>query len=90
MSEKSIVLGVEGGALVRDELLAPVIRWTPARKANVVLGFNGGLVSMDDLVKAHNISADEILGWVRHYRKLGIKGLKERYTAERRVAETAG
>lgn len=51
-------------------------RWTVQRKAAVVQAVRGGYLSMHEICKIHNVSADEFLAWQRDMDRNGIPGLR--------------
>jgi hypothetical protein len=60
---------------VAAELLAPVARWTPGRKAAVILGLRRHEVTIDQVTQAHDLSLDELVTWNDRHRKHGQHGL---------------
>jgi len=72
------------GFLSAAELPAPdVIRWTPRRKAEVVLAINGGILTAEEACRRYRVSAEELSSWRRSYRGEGVKGLRTtRYRRE--------
>lgn len=56
--------------------LAPVERWTPAKKAAVVLALHYGEITVADAIAAHvGLTAEEIGCWQRVHRRFGQDGL---------------
>lgn len=55
--------------------LAPVARWTPARKDELLVAIRHGDVTIEQVCAAHDLSHDEVQGWLRRQRVHGQKGL---------------
>ena len=55
--------------------LTPVQRWTPERKAAVVLAMRSGEVSADELIAAHGLTAEELGCWNLRHHAHGEAGL---------------
>jgi len=51
-------------------------RWVIRRKAKVVAGVLGGLITLDDACRRYNLSMDEFLSWQRMLDQHGINGLR--------------
>jgi len=47
----------------RNELLAPVKRWTAGRKLELLIGIDARLLTIEEACAAHNISPDELASW---------------------------
>jgi hypothetical protein len=67
---------VTESALKRNRLLAPVKRWTTAKKFYLIHGVELKIVSKDDVLSAHGITIDEWNDWVRRYDGGGVGNLK--------------
>jgi len=53
----------------------PNVRWSPQRKAQVVREVRCGAVAYDDALAEHELSCDELDGWITRFRKHGEPGL---------------
>ncbi len=51
--------------LSRKEALAPRLRWSPGRKAQILRAIARGTVTPEEVMSAHVISADELDSWQR-------------------------
>lgn len=51
-------------------------RWVIRRKAKVVAGVRGGLITLEDACTRYNLSLDEFLSWQRLLNEHGIDGLR--------------
>jgi hypothetical protein len=60
----------------REQVLAPVRRWTTRRKWGVLRAVEAGVVSGDEVMEAHNISAQEFATWTLACNILGTDALK--------------
>jgi transposase-like protein len=49
-------------------------RWTPKKKAAVVLCFRAGLISLEEIERRYNVSPEEYECWARNYRLRGLHG----------------
>ena len=49
--------------MTRDDLLAPVSRWTSAKKFDLVAAVRFGIVSFFEVRLAHGVTVDEFLRW---------------------------
>lgn len=52
------------------------MRWTPKRKAKIVMAVQVGEITADDLAREHGISAEELATWVRDYDAHGREGMR--------------
>ncbi len=60
-----------------DDLPPPgTSRWVPRRKAEVVSGVRGGLITLDEACRRYNLSLDEYRSWERLLDRHGVKGLR--------------
>lgn len=58
--------------------LAPASgRWTPARKAEVLAVLDRGAFTQSDVEAGLGLTAEEIAGWRRRFRRAGREGLAE-------------
>lgn len=58
---------------VHDE--RPDARWTPSRKADVVADVCSARTSISDALQRYALSKEELAGWIRQYRRHGLRGL---------------
>jgi len=71
------VLGPTGMPMTARDLPPPGIkRWVIRRKAEVVAGVKGGLISLDDACRRYNLSIDEFRSWQRLFDNHGMRGLR--------------
>jgi hypothetical protein len=55
---------------------ADTVRWTPRRKAEVVVAVSGGLLGFDEACQRYAISIEELTGWQRAVHRSGMRGLR--------------
>lgn len=67
----------------RNKLLAPVQRWTPARKAAVCMAIWARAVAIEEVLEAHKLERIEVEGWLASYATGGRDAL---YVSRRRRA----
>ena len=71
------VPGPDGRRLTRNDLPSPTTkRWVARRKAEVVAGVRGGLISLREALSAYNLSMDEFRSWQRLFENHGLDGLR--------------
>ncbi len=71
------VLGPTGLPMTAKDLPPPGIkRWVMRRKAEVVAGVKGGLISLDDACRRYDLSIDEFRSWQRLFDNHGMRGLR--------------
>src|SRR5262249_21730390 len=70
--------------MTRDDLLAPVSRWTSAKKFDLVAAVRFGIVSFFEVRLAHGVTADEVLRWRWTYEHSRHKGLQATRQTPRR------
>jgi hypothetical protein len=72
------------GFLSAAELPAPdVIRWTPRRKAEVVLAIDARILTAEEACRRYTLTAEELSSWTHSYRGEDVKGLRRtRYHRE--------
>src|SRR5579871_3956505 len=72
------------GFLSETELPAPGrIRWTPRRKAEVVLAVNGDVLTAEEAFLRYDLTAEELASWTNAYQRSGVRGLRAtRYLGE--------
>ena len=51
-------------------------RWTPLRKARVVVAVREGLISADEVRRRYELTMEELEIWQREFESDGIKGLR--------------
>jgi hypothetical protein len=51
-------------------------RWTPLRKARVVVAVRGGLISADEVRRRYGLTMEELEIWQREFDRSGVKGLR--------------
>jgi hypothetical protein len=52
------------------------MRWSPRRKATVVMAVEQGLVSIEDALRDCELSLEEFAAWRRDFEAQGIPGLR--------------
>ena len=76
-SSNNEVIGPTGAHITIDDLPKPnTKRWVIRRKAEVVAGVNGGLISLKDALIRYNLSLDEFRSWQRLFDTHGMRGLR--------------
>lgn len=71
------VVGPDGQPLTRADLpAAGTKRWVTRRKAEVVAGVRGGLISLDEACRRYALSVEEFLSWERLLDEHGLSGLR--------------
>ena len=51
-------------------------RWVIRRKAEVVAGVRGGLLSLDEACRRYSLTVDEFRSWQRLLENHGVQGLR--------------
>ncbi len=51
-------------------------RWVVRRKAEVVAGVRGGLITLEEACRRYRLSVDEFRSWERLLQRHGIEGLR--------------
>jgi hypothetical protein len=70
------VLGPNGRLLTRADLPPPgTRRWVIRRKAEVVAGVRGGLISLAEACRRYALSVEEFRSWERSLAEHGLAGL---------------
>lgn len=59
----------------RHDALQPVSRWTPARKASVMVAIFLGQITADQACDVHGLTVDELESWKVRHRRHGQVGL---------------
>lgn len=71
------VIGPDGERLTLADLPRPgTRRWVPRRKARVVAGVEGGLISRQDASERYALSEEEYESWKAALTRRGLKGLR--------------
>ncbi len=71
------VIGPTGKPMTRRDLPAPgTTRWVVRRKAEVVAGVRGGLISLKEACHRYNLSTDEFESWQQLFENHGLSGLR--------------
>ena len=52
------------------------MRYTPKRKAAIIIAIQEGRMSEADVKREHGLSTEEITEWVKGFAKDGMRGLK--------------
>lgn len=74
---KKLVIGPLGKKMSLDDLPAPTTkRWVIRRKAEVVAGVRGGLLSLEEACRRYNLTVDEFRSWQRLLESHGVQGLR--------------
>lgn len=64
------IIGPNGNVLTIADLPPPTTtRWIKRRKAEVVLGVNGGLLSLDEACRRYDLTVEEFSYWERAVKK---------------------
>ncbi len=75
------VIGPDGLRLTLADLpVSHDTHWTFKRKADVVYGVRGGLLTLEEACDRYKLSVDEFIGWQRALDKQGIEALKVKNT----------
>jgi hypothetical protein len=71
------VRGLDGGPMTVANLpAATTTRWTPKRKAEVVIAVEGGLISIAEACERYGLAVEEYLSWQASMAKDGVPGLR--------------
>lgn len=71
------VIGPAGQPLTRGDLPpAGTRRWVIRRKAEVVAGVRGGLLTLEEACERYTLSVEEFLSWQRAIDRYGLLGLR--------------
>lgn len=63
--------------LILNELPPPdTKRWVVRRKAAVVAAVKNGAITLDEVCRRYNLSAEEFLSWQEMIDKHGVRGLR--------------
>jgi len=85
----SCIIGPTGAPLSRKDLPPPgTKRWVVRRKAEVVAGVRGGLITLDEALRRYDLTIDEFRSWQRLLDSHGLDGLRAtRLKKYRKAAE---
>ncbi len=71
------VIGPLGEPLTLEALPpASTRRWVVRRKAEVVAAVNGGLLTIDEVLKRYDLTLEEFASWQRAVDRSGMQGLR--------------
>jgi uncharacterized protein DUF1153 len=68
--------GPAGHLSTRELPAADIVRWTPSRKAEVVLAVIAGLITEDEACRRYRLTPEELSRWRNAYVHHGVRGLK--------------
>jgi hypothetical protein len=86
---KKQILGPMGKQMSLEDLPTPKTkRWVIRRKAEVVAGVRGGLLSLDDACRRYSLTIDEFRSWQLLLESHGVKGLRITQTKKYRHSTT--
>lgn len=70
-------IGPLGERLTLETLPPPeTTRWTIRRKAEVVAGVNGSLLTIDEACERYDLTVEELISWQRALDRSGMHGLR--------------
>ncbi len=70
-------IGPDGTRMtVHDLPPADTKRWVARRKAQVVAGVRGGLISLDDACRRYGLTVEEFMSWAQTVDQHGVQGLR--------------
>src|SRR5579871_1840568 len=77
INKSKIRRGVGPAELLSELELPPAdtIRWSPRRKAEVVLAVTGGVLTAEEACRRYRMSPEELSEWISGYQLDGMKGL---------------
>jgi hypothetical protein len=64
-----------GQAQARPEA---IVRWTPWRKLYIVVAVRNGKITAQEACDRHNLSHEELTGWIEGYDRAGLAGLQQK------------
>ena len=71
------IVGPMGKQMTLNDLPGPKTkRWVIRRKAEVVAGVRGGLLSLDEACSRYSLTVDEFRSWQRLLKNHGVQGLR--------------
>lgn len=83
----SLVIGPDGDVLTRHDLPQQSLgRWVARRKAEVIAGVHGGLVSLSEALERYSLTNEEFMEWERGYAAYGLRGLRVSLKARKRFS----
>ena len=73
----SYVIGPQGTVLTLADLPSTnVKRWTIYRKAEIIAGIRGGLLSLEEACQRYKLTTEEFLSWQASIDEYGLAGLR--------------
>jgi hypothetical protein len=76
-SNEMRAIGPDGQPFSLDDLPPPgTKRWVVRRKAQVVAGVRGGLLSLEDACQRYTLSVEEFASWQQLIDRHGLRGLR--------------
>lgn len=86
----SSAIGPDGTNMTIDDLPPPdTTRWVIRRKAQVVAGVRGGLISLEEACERYKLSIEEFISWQRLIDRHGLQGLRVTRTQKYRDDSTS-
>ena len=83
------VIGPMGKQISAEDLpTSKTKRWVIRRKAEVVAGVRGGLLSLDEACLRYSLTVDEFMSWQLLFENHGVKGLRTTKTKKYRKSTT--
>ena len=79
------IRGPDGCPLTVWDLPSQDERWTPLRKAKIVVALRGGLISADEVRGRYGLTLEELEIWQREFDRNGVKGLRVTRIKPRRI-----
>ena len=70
------IAGPNGVPMTVWDLPPNGVRWTPLRKAKIVVAIKGGLIAAPEVRKRYALSTEELEIWQREFESNGTKGLR--------------
>lgn len=85
-SRAARIIGPFAEVLTRDSLPPPnTTRWVASRKAQVVAAVQGGLLSLEEVMRRYNLSLEEFYSWQRAMDRAGVSGLRVAWSQQDRA-----
>jgi len=70
-------IGPTGQPLTLEDLPPPdTVRWVVRRKAELIAGIRGGLISLEDACERYQLSKEELESWAASLERFGLRGLR--------------
>ena len=86
--QKCDAVGPTGRVMSIRDLPPPgTSRWVPRRKAELVAGVRGGLLTLEQACEKYSLSIDEFRSWERLLGRFGVPGLRTTRTKNYRDFE---